>query len=179
MKYLKLYEEKRKAVNPHGEEQWEDPLITKYMGEKLFCLYPYSNGHLYWVCPHCGSSDDHPSAKKKQKMERKNRGYMLDIGILNPKNVGGVGLGIRGNYFDEKAFEMAITKKGDWLGRKLYTLDEIDELLKDMGYGNQLFDDGKDLIVRKIKQTRDGYCSADPDGDRRAGLYVELDEIFN
>jgi hypothetical protein len=115
-------------------------------------------------------------------------GY-LDVGILNDQNIGGmgIGLGIRGNFwYRAEDLENAMSRKdnghgrkGDSMGRCLYTIDEIDELLKDMGYGNQLFEDGKDIIYNFIKKTRESYCSADPNGDRKAGLYVELEEIFN
>lgn len=186
MKHFDSYSifEKRKAaikkVDPYGEEIWDD-VIDRYIGRKLFCLYPHRRRLPYWVCPHCGARDEHPSQKKREKMERRESGYTLDVGILNTDNIGGiVGLGLRGNFwYNEEDFRRAINKQGDMNGRKLYTLDEIDELLREMGYGNQLFDDGRELIREKIKQTRSSYSSSNPDGDRRAGLYVELDEIFD
>jgi len=171
MKYLKYFENV-KDIDPFEEEDWdeEDDMRMKYVGKKLFCLSSHHSGH---------------------------KG--LNVGIFTDKNIGGdgYGIGIRGAYFTKTQFEEAIKKEekdtplrmngvirsyihryGDSLNRTLYTIDELDKLVKDIGYGNDLFDDGEEIIRKLIKKYRDFASSANPDGDRKAGVYVEMDEIF-
>ena len=160
-------------------------LVKKYMGKKLFCYEP---GKTLYHCPHCKTTKNWLYGQKSDNFIKQKTLGFLDVGILNNKNIGGMGIGfgIRGNFwYSEKELEDSITRKngkyrkGDSMGRCLYTIDEIDELLKDMGHETSLFDDGKEVIFNLIKKNRDSYCSADPDGDRKEGLYVELEEIFN
>ena len=103
----------------------------------------------------------------------------LDIAVFCDINVGGSGYGLslRGDYFDKSDFNDAMSKKGDCLRRKLYTINDIDILIKDFGLDNLPKKDAIEKIIERIKSTRDGYCSADPNGERAAGVYVELDEI--
>lgn len=101
----------------------------------------------------------------------------ISVGIFTDKNIGGYGIGIRGNYFSEREFKKAIKKEGDSLNRKLYTIDEIYDLIQDMGYDDINY--GKKIIKNIIKKNRDNYASADPNLERREGVYVELDEIFD
>jgi hypothetical protein len=44
---------------------------------------------------------------------------------------------------------------------------------------NNPVEENKEKIIKIIKKTREGYCSANPDMERREGLYVELDEVFD
>ena len=80
--------------------------MKKYLGQPLFCLRT-----------DFGTKD-------------------IDCGIFTDKNIGGYGIGYRGNYFDENDFIRAISKRGDLLGRKLYTMGEIPLLLKELNIKN-------------------------------------------
>lgn len=101
----------------------------------------------------------------------------LDCKIFTDKNLGGYGLGIRGDFFGEDDFKRAISKKGDCLGRKLYTASDVDILIKDLGLDNMSKEEAVDAIVDMISNTRKAYSSADPDWERENSTYIELDEI--
>lgn len=100
----------------------------------------------------------------------------LDISIFTDHNVSGYGLGLKGDYFDKHDFNKAISKVGDDLRRKLYTIDELDILLRDLGINLPKPEAIKE-IVRRVKETRDDYCTANPKWERDFGVYVELEEI--
>lgn len=104
-------------------------------------------------------------------------GRDLDCKIFNEKNVGGYGLGIRGDYFNESDFSLAMSKKGDSIGRRLYTPNESDILIKDLGLDNISKGDAVDRIVNMISGVRSSYTSSRPEVDINEGVYVELEEI--
>lgn len=122
----------------------------------------------------------------------RNNGYLsLDISYLTHKNVGGFGSGLRGNYWNISEiglenFKGCIERKKDSLNRILFKLgdESIDysregliDILKELDpkgvrdYGERYY------IVELIRRARKGYCSDDPDGERKANVYVELDDL--
>lgn len=143
-------------LDPYGEEDWNDELPTrqKYVGRKLLCL-------------------------------RLDLGLELDCNIFTNKNVGGdgYGMGIRGNYFHEREFIDAIEKRGDGLKRFLYDPNNEEDMLllirKLHLNERDSLDISKQKIIDLIKKTRDSFCSANPEREKREGVYVEIDDIFN
>ncbi len=101
----------------------------------------------------------------------------LNCGIFNDQNLGGYGLGIRGDYFSQTDFEKAMSKKGDSVKRKLYTADELNILIKDLGFDNLSKDESIQKVVDMIKKDRGNHVSVDVKGDKYADLHVSLDEI--
>lgn len=104
------------------------------------------------------------------------RNNSLDCRIFTDKNLGGYGIGLRGDYFNEWEFVDALGRIGDSLNRHLFEINELNELaykIKISGSKEELIDN----IINKIKGTRATYVSADPEGERKAGVYVELDEL--
>ena len=106
----------------------------------------------------------------------------LDCRIFTDKNLGGFGEGIRGNYFlNDENFKKALSEKGDYLKRRVFTLDNLESLKEHLGLNKQIFNNDeyfksfvKDLVIK----TRNSYCSADPELERKEKLYVEIDELF-
>lgn len=101
----------------------------------------------------------------------------LSCAVFTDKNMGGYGLGIRGDYFDKTDFNQAMRKDGDSLRRKLYTTDEIDLLIKDLGYENLSKPEQTKSILNALKEERDFTSSSNPNLERENGLYVELDDL--
>ena len=101
----------------------------------------------------------------------------LDCNIFTDKNVAGYGCGLRGDFFNEREFVDALGRIGDSLNRHLFEIDELDEISKKLRIDGNSKEEIVDKVVDKIEKTRKSYCSANPDGDRRAGVYIELDEL--
>lgn len=104
-------------------------------------------------------------------------GRSLSCAVFTDKNMGGYGLGIRGDYFDKSSFNQAMRKDGDSLGRKLYTIDDIYILIKDLGYENLSKPEQTKSILEKLEKTRNSYVSSNVRLERENGLYVELDDL--
>lgn len=106
----------------------------------------------------------------------------LDCGIFTNKNLGGYGKGIRGDYFyTDEVFKKALSVKGDYLKRRVFTISNLNELKNHLRLNNELFNSDeyfkqyvKDLIIK----TRNSYCSADPKKERDEKVYVEIQDIF-
>jgi len=128
-------------------EEFIIDLMGEYVGKPLFCTRPMS------------------------------KSISVNCGIFTNKNIGGFGLGIRGDYFDEVNFEAALSKKGDSLGRKLYTADEFDLLAKDLKLDTTDRERAINQIVDMIEMERGRMSSSKPDLERREGVYIELEQI--
>jgi len=113
----------------------------------------------------------------------------VDCGIFTNENIGGYGIGIKGDIFNENDFKNAISKKGDVLKRRLFTLDELNELFDYLKIDKTLDIYGKEetldiyekeeMLKNLIKYERESYSSDDPDLEREKYVYVELDELFD
>lgn len=107
----------------------------------------------------------------------------LDCGIFTDKNICGYGKGIRGDYFySDDDFKNALSSKnGDYLQRKVFTVDTLSDLKNHLGLNNKLFNSEKyfqEYVKDLITQTRNNYCSADPEKERAEKVYVEVEDIF-
>ncbi len=104
----------------------------------------------------------------------------LDCQVFTDKNIAGYGMGLRGRYYknprDKDDFKSALGKIGDSCKYKLYTLDEIDLLIKELGYENLSKPEQTKSILEKIEKTRSGV-SGNPEKEKEMGLYVELDDL--
>jgi hypothetical protein len=106
----------------------------------------------------------------------------LDCKVFSDKNVAGYGLGLRGRFFinndmGKNDFKNALSKIGDSLKYKLYEIDEIDILIKDLGYDSLSKPEQTKSILEKIEKTRSSYVSVNPEKEKEMGLYVELDDL--
>ena len=101
----------------------------------------------------------------------------LDCSIFTDKNVAGYGCGLRGDFFNEREFVNALSRIGDSLNRHLFEINELDEIAKKLRIYGKSKEETIDKIVDKVEKTRKSYCSANPDGDREAGVFIELDEL--
>lgn len=126
---------------------------------------------------------------------RCDRGVSLDISYIH-KRIGGcsISMGLRGNYFmdpeikDFKGvmsnltwidlYQASVNDKGDSLRRFLFKQTEVDKLIDVLKIYIFNFNSNKSSIKNLIEKTRKSYCSDNPDAERMAGLYVELNEIF-
>lgn len=106
----------------------------------------------------------------------------LDCGIFTNKNIGGYGIGIRGDiFYCDEEFRQALSKQGDCLKRRVFTIDNLDELKDLLGLNNELFNYDeyfKQLVEDIIIKTRSHYSSADPEKERLKKVYVEIEDIF-
>ena len=128
----------------------ESSIMDQYLDSPLFCLRKNNSGSI-----------------------------SLDCSIFTDLNLGGYGCGFMGDYFDESDFVKAISKKGDSLRRKLFKKNELDQLIQELGIGDLSKEEGIKRIIDMIKKERSSYASADPDKERKMGLYIEMDEIEN
>lgn len=106
--------------------------------------------------------------------------HSLDCGIFTDKNLCGYGKGIRGDFWnDDISFKQALSETGDYLNRRIFTIDTLNDLKKYLNLDTDSSDDYlksyiKDLIIK----TRNSYCSANPEKERAENVYVEIEDLF-
>jgi len=129
------------------EDKGDTSLMDKYIGIPLLCL----------------------------RLNNKNAD--LDCSIFTDENISGYGLGLGGDFFKEWDFEDAIIQKGDGLNRYLYKAEEVDKLIKKLGFESLSKEKAIDRIIELVKRTRSGYSSGNPEAEKKMGLYVDIDEL--